>query len=467
MGVAAELASFAANLDISDVPSEVLLKVKSHVLDQLGAQLACSSLPWNQAVYRYGKKHARQGLATVVGAGDQLDAEYAGLINGTAGHGFEIDDYHPAIGHPGCVAVSSALAVGEEEGSSGAEFLLAATLGFEIISRVALATMPSMTHDRGFHASCAEGVFGAAVGAARLMDLPEDILVNAISIAGSHASSTTEYAQSGGDVKRLHAGMGTAGGIRAARIAAMGMTGPATIMEGRKGFLQAFSADPHPERLTEGLGARWELMDTALKPYCCCGLIIPQIDALRRIIRDNAIAAPDIEEIRVGTDRFSLVHVGTIGPEPRDMIGAQFSSHYTLAMTVVGGRNDFTAYLDASEMGFADPATLALSRRVRLELDEECDGEFPTKWLAKVAVKTTDGRNLVAKSYPRGSSQDPLSQNEVQAKFTGLAGSAMPSDQAARIAELIWNIEACTSIRELSQLLVTPAGWSRSRPNMS
>ena len=280
----AALANFARTVALEDVPADVVDKVKVHILDQLGAQLLGAQLPWSLGVRAYCMQYARSAQSTVVGSGETIDAEFAALANATAGHGFEVDDYHAGLGHPGCVAVPAALAVAEEQGTTGADFLASTIISFEIISRVGLAALPSMMVDRVFHSTCAVGLFGSAAGAARLMRLSEEKILAAMSIAGSHASGTVEYSQSGGEVKRLHAGMGAAGGVRSARVAAHGMTAPSTILEGKRGFLQAFANAPSPERLTQDLGRKWELLDLRVQPYSvACGTIFHEIDALRVI----------------------------------------------------------------------------------------------------------------------------------------------------------------------------------------
>ena len=234
-GATRELASFTNKLTLQDIPTAVITKLKFLMLDQIGAEIAAADFPWTRSIRNYAEKHSRSGKSIVMVTGELLDAEYAALVNGTYGHGFEIDDYHPAPTHIGCVAIPATLAVALEQDASGADMLLANALAFEIIARVANATMPSMIVDRGFHASCAHGVFGSAAAAARLMGLGEQETLMALALAGSHASGTTEFAQTGGDVKRFHAGLGAAGGIRSARAAAFGMTRAPDSTGGQEG----------------------------------------------------------------------------------------------------------------------------------------------------------------------------------------------------------------------------------------
>src|SRR6185369_10038619 len=137
---------------------------------------------------------------------------------------------------------------------------------------------------RGFHSTSVYGPFGAAASAAKLLKLNPDEITYALGIAGSHCSGTTEYDQTGGDIKRLHAGIAGMAGIRAALLAKRGFTAPPTILEGKNGTLNAFSSSPEPEKLTESLGSEFFMLKTRIKPYACCGAIIPEIDALKQIL---------------------------------------------------------------------------------------------------------------------------------------------------------------------------------------
>jgi 2-methylcitrate dehydratase PrpD len=433
MGSTREWSRFAVELRATDLPDEVRAKLRLHVIDQLGAQLAGSTRPWNQKVRGYAVAQSRPGPASVVGGGG-VSAEWAAFANATAGHGFEIDDYHAAaLAHPGCVAVPTTFAVAEDVGASADEVLVALALGFEAIVRVGLAAQPSMIYDRGFHETCAQGVFGAALAAGRLRGLEELPMAWALGIAGSHASGTTEYSQSGGEVKRLHAGLGAMGGIRGVELAALGVPGPTTILEGRRGFLQAFADTYRVDALTDGLGERWDLLRTAIKPYFSCALTHAPIDALRTLIAEEGVTADDVQEIVVGCDDLSLVHVGKIGPHPQDMTGAQFSLEYSLAMALVLGGNDFARYVQAERDGYRDPAVLAVAERVRLEHDDESEAAFPERFFARVRVTRRDGSTVERARDATGSPEAPMSEADIRDKYRRMASTVVGEDRAVRV----------------------------------
>lgn len=437
MSATREWARLAASITADEVPQAVRDRLRVLLLDQVGAQLAGSTRRWNAEVRGYALDQTRPGASSVV-AGGSAAPEWAAFANATAGHGFEIDDYHAAaLAHPGCVAVPATLAVAEDLDADSEQVIVALALGFEAIIRLGLATQPSMIFDRGFHETCAQGVFGAALAAGRLAGLDADTLASALGIAGSHASGTTEYSQSGGEVKRLHAGLGAMGGLRAVTLAQRGIPGPPTILEGRRGFLQAFAQTAQAERLTADLGDRWELLDTAIKPYFSCALTHAPIAALERLIEEERLRADEVTSIEVGCDELSLVHVGSIGPKPRDMTGAQFSLEYSLAMQLVLGANDFGAYSRAEEANYDLPEVSQIAERVTLVRDAEAEAHFPERFVARVRVQRSDGTTVERRADAPGSPAAPASDEAIRAKFRSIATTIIGSERAGRTEEAV------------------------------
>ena len=370
----------------------------------------------------------------------------------TSGSSFEIDDYggNGAYAHPGCVIVPGALAVAETLGANGASLLRAATVGFETIIRLALATMPSMLLGRGFHQTAAHGVFGVALVTAMLERFNLASTVDALGVAGSHASGTTEYSQSGGEVKRAHAGIGAAGGIRSARLARLGLSGPPTIFEGKRGFLQAFCNAHDARFLHDRLGSHWHFPERgALKPHASCALIHHHFAAYDKLRAEHPIAATDIEQVVLGCEPLTVVHTGATGPRPTDVVSAQFSAEYGIALRIVRGRNDVGAYLDAEAEGFRDPTVAAIADRVRLEVDPECATEIPK---GKVTLHLRDGRVLAATAYALGSPFNPMSRSEIEQKYLDLVARNFGEAVARTSLGLIMTLEEVADVRQITCL---------------
>ncbi len=453
-GATVSLANFAANLDSSSVPGEVREKVLLHTLDQLGAQVIGSTQEWNAIVREYALDESPDGDATFVGASRRGRSEWASMANATAGHGFEIDDYHPeALSHPGCVIVPAVMAVVEAADEIATDPLTALVIGYEAVVRMGLAAQPSMIYDRGFHESCATGIFGVAAAVGRLNGFDSESIASALGIAGSHASGTTEYTQSGGEVKRLHAGLATMGGIRSTELVRRGFSGPMTILEGRRGFFHAFTETAHPERLTEGLGESWELLGTGIKPYPCCSLLHAPIQAVLAMVKEDGLRPEDIEEIVLGCDHFSLVHVGGIGPHPSDMTGAQFSAEFTVGMAIVQGGADAEHYLAAAADDFADPGIRSIAERTRLALWDRADEVFPAEFLTRVTVTRKDGSTLTRDEYAKGSPRNPMSGQEIRAKFRRNTEFIIGEEGATRVERALDSLAEGGPVRDVMTTL--------------
>lgn len=455
IGATRELAKFISATNYEDLPKDVIEKTKELITDQLGVALASSMLPWNRKVLEYVQEMGINGDSPVIGTKYQTSLEYAALVNGTFGHGFELDDYcTPCGAHVGCVVLPAALAVSAQLHATGRDFLTAVAIGAEIVLRVGFALTVRGIAARGFHSTSVYGPFGAAASSAKLLKLDKETMTYALGIAGSHCSGTTEYDQTGGDIKRLHAGIAGMAGIRSALLAKRGFTAPPTILEGKNGTLNAFSSSPAVEKLTDSLGSEFYMLKTRIKPYACCGAIIPEIDAVKEILRQHPVSPMQVKSITVGVENRALSHVGTVGPQPKDITGAQFSSHFSLGLTVVKGSNDFQAYYEAMENGFSDEEVTGVARKVTVIHDEESEAIYPATRLGKVTLETTDGQQYSAKVfYPKGSPENPLSEEELHHKFLGLAGMVLSNGRAKKLLQAVQNLEEFSDMAEFSELI--------------
>lgn len=448
--IAQQLAEWGISLRLDEVDPHVLERVKLHLLDQIGCQLSCRKLPTPRIAQDYVARFGLSGEASVLGTNQTRDPEYAGFANAIAGSAFEIDDYggNGAYAHPGCVIVPCVLAEGEVLGVTGAELLRATVVGFEVVMRLAVATMPSMLVERGVHQTGPHGVFGVALASALLNGDDSETAVNAMAIAGSHASGTTEYSQTGGEVKRAHAGIGVAGGIRATRLARLGLSGPPTILEGRRGVLQALCNDFDVKPLYEELGTRWHFAEkAALKAYASCALVHHHFAAYDKLKAAHDFDTMDIDEIILGCEPLTLIHNGAAGPHPTNLVGAQFSAEYGIAMRVVKGRNDVGTYLDLQEVGFKDPAITAIAERVRIVADDDCGAGIPK---GRVTIRLRNGETLSEEGYALGSPMNPLSRQDIEGKYLELVSRDFGEDIAKRSLDMIMNIEAVSDLRELT-----------------
>ncbi|HUG35543.1 MAG TPA: MmgE/PrpD family protein [Candidatus Limnocylindrales bacterium] len=436
---ARRLARFALGLRLRDLPPAVVEQAKLLTLDTLGSCLASSTMDFGRAVIRAAETLGGAPQSSVVGSGARVAPANAVLANGTLAHGLDFDDTREdAIVHTGCVAVTSALAVAEAQGASGAAALEAAVAAVEVMCRVGL-TVPGRFHARHFHPTSLTGSFAAAASAGKLLDLTEDQLVCAFGICGSQAGGIIEYLGDGSWTKRLHPGWAGHAGVVAALLAQAGFTGPDRVLEGEHGFYAAFAGGHDEARLTAGLdtlGRGWEISELTYKPYPCGSIAHPYMDCAARLRERHALRPEQIAEVRCETAAGPVPRLWeplAAKHHPKNGYAAKFSLPYLLAVILVRGNAGLADFTDEAVQ---DETVLGLTRRVLYDLDPTID--YPRQFVGRVQIRLTDGRVIEERQdRPRGGPDLPMTMNDLAAKFRGNAGLRLPSAKVERVIETV------------------------------
>ena len=427
MTVAARmLAEFAVGLTFDRIPNAVIERAKSCMIDTIAATIFGATFPWSRIIIDYVQRNSAPGNATVWGTPLRVRAPFAALANGALAHAFELDcTYHPSVGaHPGAGLTSPGLAVAQARGRSGKDLITAFVAASEVMYRIGDAGRQSI-EKLGFHSPGLLGVFGGAVAAGRLMDLDVERMTNALGIAGSLCSGLLEFSKSGGGmVKRLHLGHAAENGIKAAALARESLTGPGTVLDGRFGFLNVYCRDAEPARLTAGLGEVWHTLTTSQKCYACHNTAHVPVTAALEIKSRHGITGGDIASVVVASSAKMVSHHNI--PEPQDVMMAQYSAPFCVALAFYRDPRDPRVFSDQS---LNDSAIRALCRQVKLEVLKGTDNEKASR----VTVVLKDGRKLVQdmESFP-GMPQQPLSRDQLREKFNTLT-AALPAASADRI----------------------------------
>jgi 2-methylcitrate dehydratase PrpD len=446
------LARFVANFKLGDAPAPIQQRMHDLLVDQIGVEIGCSHLPWAQQVRETYRKIGGAPEATVLGYGDKLPLTSVAFINGTFGHSFEYDDANPLVhGHPGCELVPSLLAVAERDRRSGLEFFTTLTAGYEIRGRIGWAVSPDMLEHGGPQYSTTCGPFGVAAGVARLLGLPAEGIRDAMGIAGTFSGGLMQYDHGGGSAKRIFGAVAAINGMQSALLAQAGITGPEEIIEGKRGLLRIFPKEYRPDRLTVDLGKKWMIDHILFKPYCCCAVIHPAIDACRMIVEQRDLSSNAIESITVDYPKGSYDHSAITNPQ--DLLSMQFSTSYSLALTVIKRRNTPREYtMDA----LRDPKMKELAAKVSLREDAEMDRIFNDGHMpARVKIKTKSGDNfeqLVQDA--KGSPGVPYLSKDVDEKFRSLTVDVLGKDRAEHLLDMLRNVEKLRDMTELTRVLV-------------
>ena len=456
-GITQILANFAANVTYEELPPAVLNWAKYLCLDFAGVTLNGSTTDSAKAVVQALESVGRSGPSAVIGTDKRALPEYASMANGTAFHSIEMDDVNnEASLHPGVVAYPTALAMADITPVSGKKFISAVVAGYDVIVRLGRALKPAEHYGRGFHPTGTCGAFGAAAVAARLLELKGDSYTHALGIAGSQAAGSMEYLAQGAWTKRLHPGWSSHSGIWAALLARAGYTGPTTILEGRDGFLTAYSGDPDPSLVLKDLGTEYQITRTSVKPHACCRYNQGPIDCLLDVRQTHGIQPMEIEGVKIGVLSQGMGIVAL--PEdakrnPTSVVDMQFSMPFAAAVSLTYGSASLSEYA----LGVPDrPEVRHIMDRVECVTDPELDALTPRYFPAWAEVRTSDGRTLRSElTYPKGDPENPVTWEEMRKKFNLLSAPVISGRRRQEIVAAVNSLEEMDDVRQLASLLST------------
>jgi 2-methylcitrate dehydratase PrpD len=440
-GTSLELCEQVARLRHEDLPREVILTVKSLILDALGviggAARAAGIPELNTRLARW----EREGSATGLIGRRRYSPPTAALANGAACHALDFDDQHdPARVHTNCVTLPALLAAAEDSGNvSGRDFLLAYAISAELHARLGLAAWNSL--GKGWHPTMVFGALSAALGAGRLLKLDGERLNSALGLAFHQASGSAQSMRDGVLSKRLGAGFAARAAVLSAFLAADGLTGTRRTLEGNAGLAALYErGEFRPEIVFGELWTAWRVPEYSFKPYPCCRcnhtLIGIGIELHGRGIRAAAVASA---ELHLGHTNW--LTVGEAYDARRDsVVHAQFNAAYGFARALIDGAVGLASY---QKPAITEPMVVALAARVTAVSDP---GIEPTAIEpARVIVRLKDGRTVeVARATVKGSPQEPMTEGELLAKFRDCLESGLGAtrSQADRLAETVLNLES-------------------------
>lgn len=435
-------------------------------MDVIGLSLAGAETPFGRSTRAAAIALSPPGPCRVLGTGDKLGVTAAAFANGAFSQALEFDDTHnESIVHMSSPAVAAALALSEISPVSGRDLITAVALGNEISCRVG-SVASGQFHKRGFHPTGLFATFGVTYLASKLLGLDVHQMAQAAGICGSFASGLLQCWVDGTQTKFLHPGWAAQSGITAAVLAREGTTGPAEVFEGRFGLFASHLQDganlADYGRISDGLGTHWESRNSSFKPFPAAHVLHPYISAILRLRSRHGIAGADVERIECPVTEFI---VGIVCEPTAEKFAPASDSHgrvslqYSLAEALTHGSLGKNAYRAES---LRNPDILELARRVSYYVDPAYPG--PGRFQGEVTITLKDGRTFHEREeYNRGSVENPMTYEEIRAKFDENASGFLSAARRDKLASRIQYLETLGDASDLVRSACPSVERLRSR----
>ncbi len=445
------LAEFVAGLRYEHLPQAVVDQACRIVIDTVG----CAISAWTEDPAKsrialdIAKLYASDDGASVIGsAGVKSQPAFAAFANGILANAADNDDTHKrALLHTGSVVVPPSLALAQSERLSGRDLIVALVAGYEVAVRVGMAVMP--THYRFWHSTATNGTFGAAASAAKALKLDADGVQRALGLAGTQAAGLNTFFESGDMTKSIHPGKAAFNGILSAQLAELGATSPPAILEHPKGYLNAFSTEPKPQKLVEGLGATWEILQNGFKYFPTILASHSPIQATLAIVQKHAIDPAQIA--RITNETYNTVKSHFSNKDVSTVMSARVSVPYCIAIAAIDGKLTQAQFSPAR---IEDPLVREVLAHTEVVADAALNQLYPDKFPARVTITLKNGTSFQETVlFPKGDPQDPLSAGELEAKFRENAAAMLSPSRAGKLLQAIYALPEARNVDAMTALL--------------
>lgn len=456
MTIVQRLAEKICAFDPAAVSKKAVAQARTCILDTIGVTLAGLPEPCTQILLNTPGVAGAPGSSLIFGTDKRTSALDATLINGTASHALDFDDFSgPLGGHHSVPLVAALFALAEERGATGRELVAAYILGVE--TEIRLARAVNFHHyDKGWHPTATLGIFGTVAACSHLLKLDTARTAKALAIATSLASGIK--ANFGTMTKPLHIGQSSRNGLFAALLAERGFEGADDAFEHHQGFLAVFNGAGTYDiaKLFADWGQPWEIeaASIGLKQFPCCGSTHPAIMMALDLRRSEKIRPVDIAGIEILPHRRRLRHTDT--PSPASSLDAKFSVQYVVARALQDGA---VRLKDFEGEAHFQPSILDLLAITKASPHPDMADDSAQQWGAEVIITTKDGRRLarrVDEMVGRGG-DNPMASDEIWDKFSDCAERALPREQVAPLFERLETLDSAQNIAQVTRLLEVSA----------
>lgn len=449
-----QLSAYMAAAATRPLPEEVTEKAKQHILDTFAAMISGSELRPGRAALEFARAYGGKEVASVVASNIVCGPMEAAFANGVLAHSDETDDSHgPSRSHPGVSTVPAALAAGEQFAISGAQFVRAVTLGYDIGTRVSMSLggpgYQAATH-RSTHGTAACFCAGAAAGCAASLDAEKMRLL--LDYTAQQTSGIGAWSRDAEHMEKafLFAGKPASVAVLAASLIRSGWSGVDDIFSGSDNFYDALAPRENgvvkadPSVLVDKLGERYEIVRTNIKKWTVGSPIQAPLDALTGFFQQRQFSADDVKKVvvRVATDEANTV-------SNRDI--PDICMEHMIAVMLLDKTVTFQSVHDKPRM--KDPAVLRQRAKVEVVADPRIDARRPRRE-AIVELTLNDGSELTQWVRDvRGTADNPMARQEVVDKARDLIAPVLGAATFSKLIEKVFSLESIGNIRELRPAL--------------
>lgn len=446
------LAEFVVSRDYTDLSAAAVEQLKLRVLDSLGCAFGALAAEPVVAVRKLVSEFGGTPLCSMIDNA-RTAPDRAAFWNGALVRYLDFMDSYLAVGetnHPSD-NLGAVLAAAEYDDASGREFLTALAVAYQVHTR--LSDVAPVRH-KGFDHTT-QGAYAVAAGVAKALQLDRTRTAHAIAIAGT-ANNALRVTRTGSlsHWKGLAYPNTAFSATHAAFLARNGITGPAEVFEGTKGFKDAIAGPFTIDWAAEDLE---RVRETLIKKYNAEVHAQPALEGALELRSDRGFDAAAIDRIEI--DIFDVAHRIIGGGEEgakteiRTKEEADHSLPYMIAAALIDGRLLPDQYTP-ERIARAD--VQALLRRVQVRPDPQLSERFPSEMPVRVAILLKDGsRHECWKRDYRGFPTNPMDWDEVAEKFDTLSRPAVPEARLAPIREAVRQLETMP-VRKFAALLRDP-----------
>ena len=420
-----ELSEFVVGATFEDLSNEAVEAARDVTLDTLGAVTAGMHEPENLRLASWVSANFLPAVSSVIATRHRASPMGAALVNATAGVALEMDEGNRfGGGHPAIHVLPGLLAVAEQTGSSGSDFITALIVGYEITSRLGSATAArSNVHSHGHW-----GAPGTAAAIAKLKGWTTADVRGVINVATSMSPANTwNNAFEGATVRNLYPGRSSMQGVLAGDLYRCGFTALSDAPSDVYGTILGETFDP--ERAVAGLGDIYRIQQNYFKLHACCRYNHAPLDAVLDAIDDADVDPSLVESVTVDVP---WMLDGMLGRYPENMLAAKFNVPYAIAAAVATGRTDVGVFRrDVMD----DPTVRRLFDCVDVRTGAVPRHEAVTNPSARVEILLSGGATLSgATTIIRGDYGNRVPRSDISDKFESLVEPVLGM-KATRLAQ--------------------------------